>query len=455
MTARFQESDNYPNQLWDTIERRWVPKPKDDAPPRPNATGKSGNRRKRAKPPAVPDFMGLACFDEQGKLVPNLASAMAALRNAPQISHCFALDEMQHAPVLRAPLPGSDCKAQAGWLPRPVCDDDVTVLQEWLQAHAGLRKIGKDTCHQAADLRARECAFHPVREYLDALKWDGRERLKAWLPYYLGADALPYVEAVGRWFFVALVARIFEPGCKQDYVLILEGPQGALKSQACRVIGGPWFSDSLPELIGGKDSQQHLAGKWLIELGELSALSRAEAAVLKAFITRQVERYRPAYGRKEVVQPRQCVFVGTTNEGSYLRDSTGNRRFWPVKTSTIDVDALAHDRDQLFAEAAHLYKTGAKWWPDADFEAEHIKPEQESRYEGDAWEESIEKFVNGLPIEEGRRQVSVLTVARDALYIETARIGVSEQRRIGAILSRLKFVRGRTKSQRFYERKEP
>ena len=167
-------------------------------------------------------------------------------------------------------------------------------------------------------------------------------------------------------------------------------------------------------------------------------MNRAEASLLKGFISRSVERYRPSYGRKEVIEARQCVFVGTTNRDSYLRDETGGRRFWPIKAGSINIDALEHDRDQLFAEAVVRYREGASWWPDKDFERQHIMPQQSARYEADVWEETISVFI------QLKERVTIGQVARDALFIETPRVGTTEQRRIAAALEQLGWRRERT-----------
>ena len=382
--------------------------------------------------------------NESGQPLPNLANAMIALRDDPALRGALAYDQMQRCAFVVSPLPGEDRKPEHTF--RPIGDTDVAMIQEHMQL-AGLTRLGKETAHQAVDLCASERAFHPVRQYLSGLCWDRARRAGSWLVDYLGAEDTPYARAIGMLFLVSAVARVFEPGCKADYMLILEGPQGLRKSTACAILGGPWYSDSLPDIrTEGKDTAQHLNGKWLLEVPELSALGRAEAASLKAFLSRRVEQYRPSYGRREVVEPRMCVMIGTTNKTAYLRDETGGRRFWPVKVSAIDTDGLARDRDQLFAEAVHLYQQGQQWWPTPGFEAEHIAPQQSERYEEDAWEARIGGYL--AP----RAAALVIDVAREALFIDTPKLGTADQRRITAAMERLGWAKGArgSKGERFW-----
>ncbi|MET4201317.1 virulence-associated E family protein [Bradyrhizobium sp. LA6.12] len=367
---------------------------------------------------------------DSGRPLPIIANALLALRRDSGLQDAFAHDAMTRTTMLMHPI-GSP---MAPFEPRAVIDEDVAYAAEYLQK-AGLKQVGSGVVRDAIAARALENSYHPVLDYLDRLQWDGRKRVDFWLTTKLGADPTDYTMAVGRMFLIAMVARVCEPGCKCDHMIVLEGPQGAMKSATCAVLGGPWFSDALPDVGSGKDVSQHLRGKWLIEVSEMHAMNRAEATLLKSFITRQVEKYRPSYGRFEVEEPRQCVFIGTTNREAYLRDESGGRRFWPVKTGVIDIDSLVEDRDQLFAEAVHLYRLGIAWWPDRAFEHGYIKHEQEARFEADAWEESIAEFLAT------RSKVTIGEVAKFALFFDASKIGTADQRRIAAILELLGWHR--------------
>jgi predicted P-loop ATPase len=396
---------------------------------------------------------------EAGTPLPNLFNVMVALRNHPKLMGTIAFDEMATTVMLR----GADGL-------RPITDNDTLFIQEELQ-RTGLRRVSKGTVQDGIDYCASENRYHPVRDYLAGLVWDGKKRISTWLSYYLGVENNDYVRTIGRLFLIALVARVMQPGCKADYMLILEGPQGALKSSACRVLAGEWFSDNLPDLARGDAvrTSMHLRGKWLIEIGELSSFNAAESHTLKEFLTQTEERYTPKYARREVYEPRQCLFIGSTNEDAYLRDATGARRFWPAKVVKIDLQALTDDRDQVLAEAYAEFQAGAQWWPDRDFEAEHIVPQQGARYEVDPWEEHITAWLagglvyddRGMPVfdEDAKplyRQPIESTTAKEILVsclaMKPGQVTVRETRRVSAILKRIGWYRNEKDSKHRFER---
>jgi hypothetical protein len=232
---------------------------------------------------------------DNGKPMSNFSNALLALREDPAWRGVVGFDEMAAVATVLRPLPGK-ANGRADY-PRRLTDLDISHAQEWLQ-WAGLPWIGRDATHQAVDAVGRENPYHPVRQYLDALVWDGVDRLDDWLSDCLGVEKTEYAMAIGKMFLIAMVARIFEPGCQADYMLILEGAQRTRKSTACRILGGAWFSDDLPGNVGSRDAALHLRGPWLVEIAELHSFTRSEIDALKAFLTRRIDSIaRPTAAR--------------------------------------------------------------------------------------------------------------------------------------------------------------
>jgi predicted P-loop ATPase len=398
---------------------------------------------------------------DKGAIIPNLDNAMVALEEAPQLAFLFAYDLMAHGVVVEGRPPvveGQDGLEDDGPFPRPLCDSDVIQVQRWLQRQ-GMPRIARPVIHDAIARRAADRAFHPIREWLVTLEWDREVRLNTFLVDYFGCENTPYVRTIGFMVMIALVARVMEPGCQCDYMLVLEGDQGVMKSSALKILGGEWFSDALPDIHHSREASQHLRGKWVVEFSELAAIVKADPERLKSFLTRRKEIYLPRFAHNEVHEPRQFVPFGTTNkqDQGYLADETGTRRIWPVKVGRIDLDALADDRPQLFAEAIDRYRDGAAWWPTPELEALLIKPEQDARYETDPWEDDVLEYChNKTPERDGGTRVQVSEIARMALKAEnTFRVGTRDQRRISAILIRNGWRLARENSRRFYWKKLP
>ena len=318
-----------------------------------------------------------------------LQNALIALEHASEWQVVLGFDESTLRVVARASPPWPSRA-----VPFPWSDQDDVRAAAWMQQHGIM--VSKEVVGQAVQTVARKFTFHPIRDYLNELVWDAIPRMDDFLTLYLGVESSDYVRAVGRKFLIGAVARVFRPGCKNDTCLVLEGPQGTLKSTALKVMAGEWFTDEIADL-GSKDAALQLRGAWIVELAELDAMSRAETSRIKAFMSRSTDRFRPPYGRHVIEVPRESVFAGTVNHEAYLKDETGGRRFWPIRCGLVRVADLRRDRDQLWAEAVVRFKAGESWWIDSRELKEWAADEQKQRYEEDPWQPIIATYIQDRP----------------------------------------------------------
>lgn len=248
-----------------------------------------------------------------------------------------------------------------------------------------------------AAVKPRVLNYDPVAYYLRNVVWDGVTRIDTWLVEYAGCENTAWARAIGRKTLIAAVARALKPGCKVDTVLVLEGAQGRQKSTLIKSLcpQETWFAEYDGALSGkDKDAVQSMAsGPWIIELGELSGLNRSEVNVVKQFVSRAVDRFRPPYGRVTQEFPRKTVFIASTNDSEYLQDRTGNRRWWPVEAGVCDPVGAVAVRDQLWAEAVHAFGKGEPWWLTDAALVEESKRQQDQRLQSDPWDEELGVFL--------------------------------------------------------------
>lgn len=313
---------------------------------------------------------------DKGAIAQTITNVVIILRHDPKLAGAIALNEMDHNIVAKKNLPWRKVNGTSQWI-----DADDAALRFYLERVYSINS--KDRIFDAVNVVATENKYHPVRDYLDGCTWDGVPRVETLLIDYLGAEDTPYTRAVTRKALVAAVARIYRPGCKFDYMLTLRGRQGLGKSALIGKLGGEWFSDSFTT-VQGKEAYEQVMGVWLMEVGELAGMRKAEAENIKLFISKQADRFRPAYGRRLQEFPRQCIFIGTTNEEQFLRDTTGNRRFWVVDTPNTPArdmwEELTPETVQaIWGEAVELYKKGEELF--LPKELEKVAREVQETYE--------------------------------------------------------------------------
>lgn len=386
-------------------------------------TDDSKERFKDREKPAlsIPLWKGLNLFEERGRPIISADNLLRVLDHDKNLSGVVWYDSFYDRMYTAIGQDGT-LDGQA-W---EYTDTEHIHLLTYMQGHLGIARCTDTVLRQAITAYAYRNRRNAPREWLDSLKHDGVPRIDTFLTNALGARPSLYSRAVSKNFWLSMVARIFRPGCQMDNMLVLEGAQGIGKNRVLRAIGKDWYAQA-PGTPEEKDFYLAFQGKLIVEFAELANLRKSDIEKVKSCITCPNDRYRSPYERTSKDHPRQCIFVGTTNESEWLNDSQG-RRFWPVKCEEeglINVEYVEQNREQLFAEAVERFKANETWWevPEA------AKEEQEARRIRDPWEEIIRDWLKGHP-----DPVSVLDVAVAALELPPERIGMLEAKRIAGCL---------------------
>ncbi|MEY8140965.1 VapE domain-containing protein [Falsihalocynthiibacter sp. CO-5D18] len=338
---------------------------------------------------------------ESGKTIQNMTNVTLMLTADPRWAKTFAYDTFTHKPMTMKPIQGS---AAVGTYPRPTTDGDYLIVLQWIQRFM-FPKASKEMVTDAVMTAMSVTEYDSLRKYLTELPVvESTGLLDNWLFDYMGVvrteDAMHdgYVRAIGKCWLIGAVARgMTLDGCHMQNALVLEGSQGIGKSRGIAALlpHSTWFGDDLPDFTS-KDASVYMSGKWVIELAELTSIIKSKVEDMRRFVSRKTEDFRPPYGRLNIVVPRRCVLIGSTNSDDYLRDIQGERRIWPVQcTGRIDVDGLAAKRDAIWREAKDAYDAGVSWHLDPIFES-YATQQQQKRVADEPWKDTIVNYVDGM-----------------------------------------------------------
>lgn len=350
----------------------------------------------------------------------NLSNAMSVLRSHPRFAGHIWYDTF-HQSIMTS----WDSSEPRCWV-----DSDRLRVAEVFQRELGLVKFNDEIVDKAARAVAQEHQRDELKDWLESLKWDGTPRLDKWLYITAGTDNDEYHNTIGANFIKSMIARAIWPGSKVDTMPVIEGEQGLLKSTMLSTLGGKFFAE-LTESMDSKDFCVTIQGVWLMEIGEMHSMSKADVTLVKQKLSIRSDRYRTPYGRIAETVPRRVVFAGTTNESQYLRDTTGARRFWPASATKVDIDWLQENREQIFAEAMVQVKSGATWW---EVPKDEARMHAEARRVTDLWEEIITEKL-------GHRTKLKLVEVLDVLGFLPSAATEAEQKRAANALRALGYKR--------------
>ena len=394
--------------------------------------------------------LGLTLNQKQ-RPYPNELNLIKIITHWDKLSRDFIWFDEFHQKLFTKGINGDEKKKE--W-----AEFDILSLLIKIQSELKIHQINKNILNDAL----LNYAYDPQHkrneavEYLQSLEWDGVSRVDKFFIDYYGSEDNEYTRAIGKNLLIGITARIVKPGCKLDTMVVIEGAQGIKKSTSLKyLVGQDWYAETniSPD---SKDFYMQLQGKAIVEIGELNSFGKAEITSIKQMLSCQSDRFRVPFGRVTMDYPRQCVFIGTTNDGTYLKDTTGNRRFWPVRATNIDTDKIIQDRDQLFAESYYRFKEGETWW---EVPLDMAEKEQDTRLMAleDEWYDLVKDFV------EGRSRVKIREIAQHKeLNLENKDINRIIQLRIAGILKalgwearviNLKNEYGLFKTERYWMRK--